>query len=293
MGLTGNSRGSDGCAPLHGPGPGTTGERAGGPQTPVVQVEGVSVSFGRKPVLHGVSARIRKGAHVAIIGPNGAGKSTLLKAIDGLLPLAAGQVSLQGRPLASWSRKEIARLVSYVPQADGRTLPFPARDFVMMGRYPHLSPLSAVSSLDREAVNEAMRVTGTERFAERRVDTLSGGERQKLFIAAAIAQGAEVLLLDEPTTFLDPKHQADVLGLLARLNKERGVTLLTVTHDINSAALWADEILALREGRIAWSGPAEDAMDNRVLGAVFDHEFRFATREDGKRFVLPEGGGRA
>jgi len=261
-----------------------------GSDTPLLEVADIEVRFGRKIVLHSVSARIDHGAHVAVIGPNGAGKSTLLKAMDGLLQTSAGEIRLKGRPLASWSRKEIARMVSYVPQADGRVLPFPARDFVLMGRYPHLSPLSAVRPEDRAAADDAMRVTGTLQFVDRRVDTLSGGERQKLFIAAAIAQGAELLLLDEPTTFLDPKHQADVLGVLAKLNRERGVSLLTVTHDVNAAALWADRVLALREGRVAWFGPAGDAMDNAVLGAVFDHEFRFGVRDDGRRFVLPEGG---
>jgi iron complex transport system ATP-binding protein len=257
---------------------------------PILEVRHVAVRFGRKEVLRGVSVTVKAGSHVAIIGPNGAGKSTLLKAMDGLLPVASGEILLGGRLLSAWSRKEVARKVAYVPQADGRVLPFPARDFVLMGRYPHLSPLSAIRRQDRDAADDAMRVTGTVQFADRRVDTLSGGERQKLFIAAAIAQGAEILLLDEPTTFLDPRHQADVLALLARLNRDRGVTLLTVTHDINAAALWADEVLALKDGAVAWSGRAADAMDNRVLGAVFDHEFSFATRDDGRRFVLPEGG---
>jgi len=269
---------------------GVTGDRSATQSPPILEADRVTVCFGRKEVLHEVSARVRTGSHVAIIGPNGAGKSTLLKALEGLLPTAAGEVRLNGRPLSSWSRKEMARLVAYVPQADGRVLPFPVRDFVLMGRYPHLSPLSFVRAEDRAAVDDALRITATERLADRRVDTLSGGERQKVLIAAAIAQGAEALLLDEPTTFLDPKHQAEVLGLLCRLNRERKVTLLTVTHDVNAAALWADEVLALREGRIAWCGPAAEAMDNRILGPVFDHEFRFGTREDGRRFVLPEGG---
>ena len=183
--------------------------------------------------------------------------------------------------------------MSYVPQSDGRILPFTVHEFVMMGRYPHLSPFSSPSREDEEAVRETLVLTGTETFAERHIATLSGGERQKVLIAAALAQGARVLLLDEPTTFLDYKHCEQVSTLLKQLNTESGVTVVSVTHDLNLAALSADRVLALREGGVVYLGGVDGIMNNDVLHEVYDKSFLFVNHpQTGVPIVVPGGVGR-
>ena len=257
--------------------------------SPIVETRDFSFSFGREPVLRDVSFTVQEGEVVSIVGPNGAGKSTLLKCLDRILPGGTGSISLKGRPLHDYSQKELAALISYVPQADARALPFTVMEFVLMARYPHLSPFTSVKPADHAAAREALVVTGTEGFADRFLGTLSGGERQKVFIAAAIAQGAEVLLLDEPTTFLDPRHQDDIHRTLRRINAESGATIISVTHDINTAALFSGRVLALKAGAVAFCGPAAEIMDNSVLERIFGKRFIFAAHPvSGRRLVVPE-----
>jgi len=156
-----------------------------------------------------------------------------------------------------------------VPQADGRVFPFTVEQFVLMGRYPYLSPFSTIGPDDRKALGEAMDLTGIREFADRRLDTLSGGERQKVYLAAALAQGADVLLLDEPTTFLDYRHQAEIRRLLARARRQSGVTIVAVTHDVNLAALESDRIVALRDGSVVFTGTPREVMQPDVLGRIY------------------------
>ncbi len=245
-------------------------------QTPVIDVRNFSFRLGKKLILREVSFSVRKGEYLAIIGPNGAGKTTLLKCIDRILPGGSGEIEVCGRPLRSYRQRELARLMGYVPQADGRVFPFTVEQFVMMGRYPYLSPFSAVSREDAQAVGEALELTGTAEFADRLLDTLSGGERQKVYIAAAMAQGADVLLLDEPTTFLDYRHRAEIEALLARANRCSGVTIVAVTHDVNHAALHSDRIVALREGSVTFCGSPGEVMKLDVLERIYGTSFLLA-----------------
>ncbi len=235
----------------------------------VIETHDFSFRFGRKQVLCDVSFEVRRGQYVTIVGPNGAGKSTLIKCIDRILTGGSGRIEVFGRPLASYRQKDLAKRISYVPQADGRVFPFTVEQFVLMARYPHLSPFSSIGQEDRRAVRQALDTTHTAEFADRPLDTLSGGERQNVFIAAALAQGADVLLLDEPTTFLDYRHQAEVHALLARANKESGVTIVAVSHDVSTAALQSDQIVALRDGSIVFQGPPRDLMQPNVLRRVY------------------------
>lgn len=237
--------------------------------SPVIEVRGFSFRLEDKQILRDVSFRVAEGEYVSIVGPNGAGKTTLLRCIDRIWRGGTGQIVVAGRPLESYSQKELARRISYVPQADGRVPPFTVEQFVLMGRYPYLSPFSLISREDRQAVREALATTGTDAFADRLLDTLSGGERQTVYIAAALAQGAGVLLLDEPTTFLDYRHQAQVRDLLARLNHESGVTIVAVTHDLNRAVLDSDRIVALREGTVVFCGTPHETMRPDVLEAIY------------------------
>jgi iron complex transport system ATP-binding protein len=258
----------------------------------VIDVRNYSFRIGGKVVLRDVTFSVRRGEHLAIIGPNGAGKSTLLKCIDRILVGGAGQIDICGRPLEGFRQKELARLVSYVPQADVRIFPFTAEQFVLMGRYPYLSPFSSVRRQDREIVRHMLDVTGTAEFADRLLGTLSGGERQKVFIAAALAQGADVLLLDEPTTFLDYHHQAEIRGLLARVNRESGVTIVAVTHDVNHAALESDRIVALRAGGVAFCGPPRELMQPDALRRIYGTPLLLVDHpETGLPMIVPGGSG--
>jgi iron complex transport system ATP-binding protein len=255
----------------------------------VIEIERFSLSIGGKDILKDISFTVTEGEYLSIVGPNGAGKTTLLKCIDRIQKGGCGNIRIAGRPLEEYSQKELARKVSYVPQADGRLSPFTVYEFVMMGRYPHLSPFSSPGKEDRDAVHDALAMTGTLAFEDRLLGTLSGGERQKVFIAGAFAQGATVLLLDEPTTFLDPKHEADVHRLLARVNRERGMTIVSVTHDINSAVVTSRRVVALKDGAVAFCGRAEEFMNNNILQYIYERSFLFVRLpRDGKAIVAPD-----
>jgi iron complex transport system ATP-binding protein len=255
----------------------------------VLEVCGFSFRIGKKSILREVSFSVRRGEHLSIVGPNGAGKTTLLKCIDRILPGGEGQIEVFGRPLASYSQRELARRISYVPQGDGRLFPFTVEEFVLMGRYPYLSPFSSIDSAGRRAAERALDVTGTREFAARRLDSLSGGERQKVYIAAALAQEADVLLLDEPTTYLDYRHQAEIRDLLAHVNRVSGVTIVSVTHDLNRAALDSGRIVALCEGEVVFCGPPCEIMRPDVLERIFRTSFLLAEHPHaGLRVILPE-----
>ena len=247
----------------------------------VIDVAGFSFRFGSTPVLRDVSFSVRAGEYLSIVGPNGAGKTTLLKCLDRIYRGGTGGISIFGRPLARYRQRQLARLLSYVPQADGRAVAFTVEQFVLMGRYPYLNPLSSVGHQDREAVRGVMRRTGIEPFAHRALDTLSGGERQKVYIAAALAQGAKVLLLDEPTTFLDYRHQAEIRDLLSEVNRLSAVTIVAVTHDVNRAALDSDRIIALGEGSVVFDGTPGEIMRPETLQRIYGTPFLLVDHPEG------------
>lgn len=256
----------------------------------IIEISDFSFSVGTIGILKNVTMTVDNGDYHAIIGPNGAGKSTLLKCLIRIYTGGTGSVVIDGRSLESYNQKDLARLMSYVPQSDGRSLDFTVYEFVMMGRYPYLSPFTSVGKRDREEVSRALELTETTEFAERHLNTLSGGERQNVFIAAAIAQGSQILLLDEPTTFLDPKHEADIHRTLKRVNRERGITILSVTHDINHAIILSDRITALKSGSVAFSGSPSAVMTNDLLERIYDKTFLFTSHPvTGQPVIVPEG----
>jgi iron complex transport system ATP-binding protein len=250
---------------------GSTAVAAG--QTTALEVRDFSFSIAGKAILRNVSLAVQAGQYVSLVGPNGAGKTTLLKCIDRILPGGRGDLRVWGRPLAAFRQRELALQIGYVPQSEGRLFPFSVEQFVLMGRYPYLSPFAAAGRSDREAVRRAMQQTDTLQFADRAVDSLSGGERQRVLIAAAVAQGARLWLLDEPTTFLDYRHQDGVLRLLREINRRDGVTMLAVTHDINQAALQSDRIVGLRDGRVVFAGTPREAMQPEALREIYGTRF--------------------
>ena len=236
--------------------------------SPLVRTQSLSVRVGGQKVLCDVSFSLLPHEYMVVVGPNGAGKTTLLRCLVRILR-GDGTIELAGRPLADYRQRELARHIAYVPQAGNWSAPFTVEQFVAMGRYPHLSPFSPPGRDDRRAIRDALDRTRTLPFAERKLDTLSGGERQRVGIAAALAQQAPLLLLDEPTTFLDYRHQAEVLTLLREVNREAGVTILAVTHDLNHAALEADRAIALCDGAVAYCGSAHDLMQPDVLRRIY------------------------
>jgi iron complex transport system ATP-binding protein len=256
---------------------------------PLLELRDFSIELGGRVILRGLGFALARAERVAVVGPNGAGKSTLLKCLARILSGARGEARLDGRALAAFRQDELARRVAYVPQAAGVSIPFTVEEFLFMGRYPHLGPIAAAGERDRGAVERALKDTGTLELRERYLDTLSGGERQKVFLAAALAQEAELLLLDEHTAFLDPHHQVEIQRVLRRVHDERGTALLAVTHDLNGALAHFERVLALREGEIRFDGPSSAFAEPAILRDVFRHDFVIARHPSAERpIVLPE-----
>jgi iron complex transport system ATP-binding protein len=238
---------------------------------PVLAARGLFFSYvDGVPILAGLDLDVAAGAFLGIVGPNGAGKSTLLHLLSGALSPDRGEVSLLGRPLKSWRRREAARKIAVVPQSEPWTFAFRVEEVVLMGRTPYVSGIFSVESdADREVAHRALEAVGISGLAGRALDQLSGGERQMVLVARALAQEPGILLLDEPTTSLDLAHQQQIFRLLGKLNAEQGLTVVTVTHDLNLAALFCEELAVLHEGRIAARGMPESIMTAETLGAVY------------------------
>ncbi len=207
-----------------------------------------------KTLLDDISFEVRRGEYLAIIGPNGAGKSTLLKCLDKLVSGWSGKIFFDGEELRQISHKRLAKRIAYVRQAGPTTFAFTVRQMVEMGRYPHLKPLSPISGADDIIVEEALAAMEVTHLAERNIETLSGGEQQKVQLATALAQQADTLFLDEPTTWLDYRHQSEIGNLLRAFNQVNGKTIVEVTHDVNRAVLDATHVIALGGGKIVYDG---------------------------------------
>jgi iron complex transport system ATP-binding protein len=258
---------------------------------PIIEVRDFGFGLEGRAILSEVSFEVAEGAHLSIIGPNGAGKTTLLKCVLRILTGGSGSIRVAGKPLEDYTQRGLARVMSYVPQPGSHNFPFSVREFVTMGRYPHLSPFSSLSAEDRAAVDRALSLTGMNDFADRQMSTLSGGECQEALIAAALAQDARIVLLDEPTTFLDYRHQVEIRAILRQV-KGTGTTIVSVTHDVNSALQTSEAILALREGRAVYSGPTADIADPAVLREIYGIGFLTAPHPvTGDSMVVPEEAG--
>jgi iron complex transport system ATP-binding protein len=241
---------------------------------PRILVEDLAVRLGEAEILCEVSMSVKSGEFLSVIGPNGAGKSTLLRCLDGILRPSSGRVEIDGRPVADYGHRELARTVSYVPQPDAGPVEYTVRSFIEMGRYPHVGAWAALTEEDVEAVRRAMDLTGVAGLADRSMASLSGGERQRASIAAALAQSASILLLDEPTSFLDYRHQVQILDLLDQLHRESGLTIVAVTHDLNSTVASSDSVLALKRGRVVATGQPGELLNRDTLATIFEADFR-------------------
>lgn len=234
-----------------------------------IEVEGLTVAYEKKEVIRNMSLSIPKGKITILIGANGCGKSTLLKAMARVIPAKAGKIKLFGQDLQKQDSKAIAKRMAVLPQSPNAPAGLLVRELVIFGRFPHQKGMSSFTEQDYRRVDWAINVVGLQELADKPVEQLSGGQRQRAWIAMSLAQDTELLLLDEPTTYLDMAHQLEILLLLQKLNLEENRTILMVLHELNNAARFADHIIGMREGEVVCEGNPKDAINVENLSKLY------------------------
>jgi len=253
-------------------------------------VEAATIGYDERVVVHDMTLEIPQGAITTIVGANACGKSTLLRAMARLLKTTSGTVLLDGRPIGDLPSREVATVLGLLPQTPVSPEGIAVADLVGRGRYPHQGWFRRWTHDDDVAVEEALAATDTLDLADRSIDELSGGQRQRVWIAMALAQQTDVLLLDEPTTFLDVAHQVEVLDLLTDLNRRRATTIVMVLHDLNLAARYADHLVAIRSGRLYSQGSPVEVVTEQMVADVFGMTARVITDPVSQTpLVLPVG----
>jgi ABC-type cobalamin/Fe3+-siderophores transport system ATPase subunit len=239
----------------------------------IYRARGLGYRFGGLHALDDLSFAIRAGEILGVVGPNGAGKTTLLRILCGLLRGWSGDLAFRGRPIGAWDRRAFARRVAYLPQQAGIAFPYTAREVVLMGRLPHQNGGFFESDEDHRRVEEALRLTDCEKFSRRLYHDLSGGEQQLVGLASALAQDPTVLLLDEPTVFLDLRHQLQIYRILKDLHDARGLTLVVVTHDLDLAESFCSRLLVLKGGALAADIPAAGDSGPEITSDLIERVF--------------------
>ena len=234
----------------------------------IIKAQNICVSINDKEIVHNLSLEIPEGKVTAIIGPNGCGKSTTLKALSRILPYK-GSVTFKGNEMSALSQREFAKSLAILTQSPQAPSDLTVNDLVEMGRFPHRGFLGRGGKDDKEHVEWALAQTGVTAMRNRLLNTLSGGERQRAWIAMALAQRPEVLLLDEPTTYLDICHQLEIMQLIGRLNQELGLTVVMVVHDLNHAIMYADHVVVVKAGKLVTSGAPREIITADLLADVF------------------------
>ena len=258
----------------------------------MLKAEKVSFSYGPAEaghyVLSNVTFEAGRGRIVGLLGPNGSGKTTLLRVLSGILRAQSGSVTVDGLDIRRLSRRELARRIAVVPQETHAAFDFTVLEIVLMGRYPHLGAFELEGAADLEIARDALEATGTRTLEARPFSTLSGGEKQRVVIASALAQASDALLLDEPTASLDLGYQFEIATLLGRLNRERGTTMVVSTHDLNLAAALCGEIALLKQGRVLAQGSTQDVLTEANIRALYgvEADVRFHDRA-GHLTVVP------
>jgi len=237
---------------------------------PAFAVENLSYAFGTQSVLKNLCFSVPQGTVFIIIGPNGAGKTTLIKLMAGILKMQTGQIEILNTPIGAYPQKKLAKVSAYVPQGLPVGFPFTVEETVLLGRAPHQKALGLASRNDLDIARQAMKFTQVTHFARRKLDQLSGGEQQRVLIARALCQQPQVMLLDEPTASLDLSHQIRIMDLMERLKAEKGVTVVMVSHDVNLAAMYGDQLLLLNAGQIVCMGSPNEVLNFNTLEETYD-----------------------
>jgi iron complex transport system ATP-binding protein len=231
----------------------------------ILSADNVSLDFRDKSILSNVSLKVSAGEFFVIIGPNGAGKTSLLKILSGLQKTQDGSVVLKGENISNYTRRNISKILAIVPQHIEIGFPFTVKETVIMGRTPHLGILGMEGKNDFHIAEEAMEFTEVYHLADRKLFQLSGGELQRVIIARAICQQPEIILLDEPTTALDPAHQLKIMDLMERFRRQHNTTIIMVSHDLNLASMYGDRLLLLKEGRVVKTGDPKTVLNKSLL----------------------------
>lgn len=254
-----------------------------------LEVNGLTVELAGRRVIHGIDLVIPEGGVSAIIGPNGCGKSTLLRALARIVRPTQGRILLDGRDLRHVDPRTRARRIGLLPQSPRTPEAIRVRSLVTRGRTPHQGRFGLLGRADRDAIDRAIALVGLESLEDRRVDRLSGGQRQRAWIALTLAQETSILLLDEPTTFLDPPHQVEVLRLVRRLNAEAGITVVMVLHDITLASLYADRVIGMKEGRVAFFSEPGERLTPQSIQDLFGMEVHAVEHPNEDRSIIVPG----
>jgi iron complex transport system ATP-binding protein len=236
---------------------------------PAITTTHLSHSFGKRKVLRHLSFSVEKGIFFIIIGPNGSGKTTLMKLMSGILKRQKGQIEILGLSNRSYTPKALARAVAFVPQRLPVDLPFTVSETVLLGRAPYQGALGIERARDLEVAKQAMHFTGVDHLTGSTLGQLSGGEQQRVFIARAICQEPDIMLLDEPTASLDLAHQVKVMDLMEKLKREKGITVVMVSHDVNLAAMYSDQVLLLKDGEVACIGSPSEVLSFQKLEETY------------------------
>ncbi|MEM5946961.1 ABC transporter ATP-binding protein [Spirochaetia bacterium 38H-sp] len=254
----------------------------------LISVDRLSFSFYNQKVLYDICLDILPGQLLSIMGPNGSGKTTLLRLISRILSTTKKTIYIEGKDITELRQKEIAKVLAYVPQHIYDTFDFSVMDVVLMGRWPHLSRLQAESHKDREIVLSAMESLGVLELAEKSIREISGGELQRVIIARALAQEPDVLVLDEPTSHLDPGFSHQVMRIVRNVCRERGVGMIATFHDINTASFFSDRIVCLKSGRLVADGIPEEVIVPQILRELYGVDFAVMPHPENRRpFVMP------
>ncbi len=252
----------------------------------IIEGENVRFSYDGLEVLKGISISLRRGRMIGVLGANGSGKSTLLKILSGILHPKSGRLHYNGREITKLDKREIAKRIAYVPQNSAFGFPFSVAEVVLMGRAPYVGRFEFEREGDWEIALSAMETVGVVHLKDRLVTEISGGEKQLTSLARALAQEPEIMVLDEPATFLDLKHRTRIMKLLRNLKDDKGISVIAATHDVFSALFYFDEIIILKDGMIFAQGNSEDVLKEEVLTAVYGIEVK-VRKENGRIFVLP------
>ena len=252
-----------------------------------VEIRDLRAGYGAKLVLDGVDAEIPEHGVVTLLGPNGCGKSTLLKTIGRILTPRSGEILLSGRSVSRWKTGDLARKMAILPQLHRTAGELTVEELTAFGRFPHRGLGMLPGARDREMVERALEMTRMTDLRRRPLQTLSGGERRRAWIAMTLAQEPELLLLDEPTTFLDIRCQFEIIELIRELNRKSGITVVMILHDLNSAVRCSDRLIMLRDGKVRYAGAPEELMKPEILRDIFEVEAEFFRGKDGILCCMP------